>query len=54
MLSPPVPAGMAAFVRWTHLLRVFFLVIIVRSGLQENRAAHRAPLSGRPAWLGQK
>lgn len=33
-LSPPVPAGMAAFVRWPHLLSFFFLVIIVRSGLQ--------------------
>jgi methionine sulfoxide reductase catalytic subunit len=33
-LSPPVPAGMPAFVRWTHLLTFFFLVIIVRSGLQ--------------------
>jgi sulfoxide reductase catalytic subunit YedY len=32
--SPPVPAGMPAFVRWTHLLSFFFLVIIVRSGLQ--------------------
>ncbi len=32
--SPPVPAGMPAFVRWTHLLTFFFLVIIVRSGLQ--------------------
>jgi DMSO/TMAO reductase YedYZ molybdopterin-dependent catalytic subunit/thiosulfate reductase cytochrome b subunit len=33
-LSPLVPAGMPAFVRWTHLLTFFFLVIIVRSGLQ--------------------
>ncbi len=33
-LSPPVPAGMPAFVRWTHLLNFFLLVIIVRSGLQ--------------------
>ncbi len=33
-LSPPVPAGMPAFVRWTHLLTFFLLVIIVRSGLQ--------------------
>jgi sulfoxide reductase catalytic subunit YedY len=33
-LSPVVPAGMPAFVRWTHLLSFFFLVIIVRSGLQ--------------------
>ena len=33
-LSPPVPAGMPAFVRWTHLLSFFFLVMIVRSGLQ--------------------
>ncbi len=33
-ISPPVPAGMPAFVRWTHLLTFFFLVIIVRSGLQ--------------------
>ena len=33
-LSPPVPAGIPAFVRWTHLLTFFFLVIIVRSGLQ--------------------
>jgi methionine sulfoxide reductase catalytic subunit len=33
-LSPAVPAGMPAFVRWTHLLTFFFLVIIVRSGLQ--------------------
>jgi methionine sulfoxide reductase catalytic subunit len=33
-LSPPVPAGMPAFVRWTHLLSFFFLVIIIRSGLQ--------------------
>ncbi len=32
--SPPVPAGMPAFVRWTHLLSFFFLIIIVRSGLQ--------------------
>ncbi len=32
--SPPVPAGMPAFVRWTHLLTFFFLVIMVRSGLQ--------------------
>jgi DMSO/TMAO reductase YedYZ molybdopterin-dependent catalytic subunit/thiosulfate reductase cytochrome b subunit len=33
-VSPPVPAGIPAFVRWTHLLAFFFLVIIVRSGLQ--------------------
>jgi DMSO/TMAO reductase YedYZ molybdopterin-dependent catalytic subunit/thiosulfate reductase cytochrome b subunit len=33
-LSPVVPAGMPAFVRWAHLLTFFFLVIIVRSGLQ--------------------
>jgi len=33
-LSPPVPAGVPAFVRWTHLLSFFFLVMIVRSGLQ--------------------
>jgi sulfoxide reductase catalytic subunit YedY len=33
-LSPPVPAGMPAFVRWAHLLSFFFLVPIVRSGLQ--------------------
>jgi sulfoxide reductase catalytic subunit YedY len=33
-LSPPVPAGMPAVVRWTHLLRSFFLAIIVRAGLQ--------------------
>ncbi|WP_297827192.1 molybdopterin-dependent oxidoreductase [Mycobacterium sp.] len=33
-VSGPVPAGMPAFVRWTHLLTFFFLVIIVRSGLQ--------------------
>ena len=33
-LSASVPAGMPAFVRWTHLLTFFFLVIIVRSGLQ--------------------
>jgi thiosulfate reductase cytochrome b subunit len=32
--SPPVPAGMPAFVRWTHLLTFFFLIIVVRSGLQ--------------------
>ncbi len=32
--SPAVPAGMPAFVRWTHLLSFFFLLIIVRSGLQ--------------------
>jgi sulfoxide reductase catalytic subunit YedY len=32
--SPPVPAGIPAFVRWTHLLNFFFLIIIVRSGLQ--------------------
>jgi sulfoxide reductase catalytic subunit YedY len=33
-VSGSVPAGMPAFVRWTHLLTFFFLVIIVRSGLQ--------------------
>jgi len=33
-LSPPEPAGIPAFVRWAHLLSFFFLVIIVRSGLQ--------------------
>lgn len=33
-LAPPVPAGMPAFVRWAHLLSFFFLVPIVRSGLQ--------------------
>jgi sulfoxide reductase catalytic subunit YedY len=33
-LSPPVPEGMPAFVRWAHLLTFFFLVLIVRSGLQ--------------------
>ena len=33
-ISPSVPAGMPAFVRWAHLLTFFFLVIIVRSGLQ--------------------
>jgi len=32
--GPPVPHGIPAFVRWTHLLTFFFLVIIVRSGLQ--------------------
>jgi len=32
--GPPVPHGMPGFVRWTHLLTFFFLVIIVRSGLQ--------------------
>jgi methionine sulfoxide reductase catalytic subunit len=32
--APPVAAGMPAFVRWTHLLTFFFLVLIVRSGLQ--------------------
>jgi sulfoxide reductase catalytic subunit YedY len=33
--TPPVGrAGMPAFVRWTHLLSFFFLVVIVRSGLQ--------------------
>jgi sulfoxide reductase catalytic subunit YedY len=32
--DPPVPQGVPAFVRWTHLLTFFFLVIIVRSGLQ--------------------
>jgi len=34
VLAPPVPAGMPAFVRWTHLLSFFFLVLIVRSGVQ--------------------
>jgi thiosulfate reductase cytochrome b subunit len=33
-LSSPVPEGMPAFVRWAHLLTFFFLVLIVRSGLQ--------------------
>jgi DMSO/TMAO reductase YedYZ molybdopterin-dependent catalytic subunit/thiosulfate reductase cytochrome b subunit len=33
-LAPPVPAGMPAFVRWTHVLSFFLLVVIVRSGLQ--------------------
>jgi methionine sulfoxide reductase catalytic subunit len=33
-VSPPVPTGVPAFVRWTHLLSFFFLVMIVRSGLQ--------------------
>src|SRR6185437_3225643 len=33
-VSGPVAAGMPAFVRWTHLLTFFFLVVIVRSGLQ--------------------
>ena len=32
--GPPVSQGIPAFVRWTHLLTFFFLVIIVRSGLQ--------------------
>lgn len=32
--SSSVPVGMPAFVRWTHLLSFFFLVSIVRSGLQ--------------------
>ena len=32
--DPPVPQGVPAFVRWTHLLTFFFLVLIVRSGLQ--------------------
>ncbi|PZR98887.1 MAG: hypothetical protein DLM67_04925 [Candidatus Nephthysia bennettiae] len=32
--GPPVPQGIPAFVRWTHLLTFFFLLIIVRSGLQ--------------------
>ncbi len=32
--APPVPQGIPAFVRWTHLLTFFFLVLIVRSGLQ--------------------
>jgi sulfoxide reductase catalytic subunit YedY len=34
LASPVSHAGMPAFVRWTHLLSFFFLVVIVRSGLQ--------------------